>query len=833
MRDELHLMELVDRYLDGSMNAEERAAFETRAGKSQELRDLIEDQRALREGVARVPVRAAAAKAFRAYRFGKPGPWIGGAVVVAIIAASSFFLLRAFPTTDTAETITAMDSLYEHVLDDTTGTRLDPLVINVDPRSDTTLLTPNGIVLDIPQGCFVDELRRPITSPVRVTLIEALDPLDIMKAGLSTMSGDTLLETGGMFYFDAHANGKAVMIDPTRPITAMVPTADAKKDMMLYQGVKMPDGRIDWRNPKPLKKSLVPVDITTLDFYPPGYEAKLAELGQDVTNKEFKDSLYWSFTCAVKEEDDRLPAFPNQEETIEPLRFSGLGAALLMAASPEQAQVAWPIAPDTLFADFSNGTCGIKPTKVKAIWNSRFNNTNLATREFEERMRAIHGTCDNAVLDLYVNNLDKDLSELDARVGKMGHPEFDHFAERNDGRVDLPPHAAKRLSRFYEKWSRAEAEAIRKTQDKFWSEQAKLDRASFDRQNQQTAAEYKNDVQRFQREYEANLTSALDQLGIQKTGPVAEPPLNAYAATITNVGWWNIDQAVYAATRDRSTMTYVDPQSGKKATIVYKSFSVEVTDKKGYDEVNAYLIPRELDSYQRMTDDGFRFKEKLNRGFEYDLFCLANKGTVQYAGVLSSVHTCMDTSLSLVEADEATMSAMLVRIGACMEERLIDEARFQRFMTVDRSRQRANDARAELRQALLPVVFPCGVEAVPSEPSSRPAAGIRDRSACFPGGRKALSEYLTVKQRSPVDPFDRFIEGNVEVRFWVLEDGSIGKVSVSKPLFWSADDHARDLIRNMPRWVPCIRNGKPQAVEFAQDVRFVKGADAGSPASSR
>lgn len=814
MRDELHLMELVDRYLDGSMNAEERRAFEARASKSHELRELIEDQRALREGVVRVPVRAAAAKAFRAYRFGKPGPWIGGAVVVAIIAASSFFLLRAFPTTDTAETITAMDSLYEHVLDDTTGTRLDPLVINVDPRSDTTLLTPNGIVLDIPQGCFVDEFGRPITSPVRVTLIEALDPLDIMKAGLSTMSGDTLLETGGMFYFDAHANGKAVMIDPTRPITAMVPTADAKKDMMLYQGVKMPDGRIDWRNPKPLKKSLVPVDITTLDFYPPGYEAKLAQLGQDVMDKTFKDSLYYSFA------GDGLV----QTEGAAPAEDRSLNETLRLVTDSLDADTSiWGIA-------FLGG---IDPAGVKVVWNSRFNRTNLATREFEERMRAIHGTCDNAVLDLYVNNLDKDLSELDARVGKMGHPEFDHFAERNDGRVDLPPHAAKRLSRFYEKWSRAEAEAIRKTQEKFWSEQAKLDRASFDRQNQQAAAEYKNDVQRFQREYEANLTSALDQLGIQKTGPVAEPPLNAYAATITNVGWWNIDQAVYAATRDRSTMTYVDPQSGKKATIVYKSFSVEVTDKKGYDEVNAYLIPRELDSYQRMTDDGFRFKEKLNRGFEYDLFCLANKGTVQYAGVLSSVHTCMDTSLSLVEADEATMSAMLVRIGACMEERLIDEARFQRFMTVDRSRQRANDARAELRQALLPVVFPCGVEAVPSEPSSRPAAGIRDRSACFPGGRKALSEYLTVKQRSPVDPFDRFIEGNVEVRFWVLEDGSIGKVSVSKPLFWSADDHARDLIRNMPRWVPCIRNGKPQAVEFAQDVRFVKGADAGSPASSR
>ena len=78
MRDELHLMELVDRYLDGSMNAEERKAFEARANANTELRQLIEDQRALREGVSRLPVRAAAAKAYRSYRLGKPGPWIGG-----------------------------------------------------------------------------------------------------------------------------------------------------------------------------------------------------------------------------------------------------------------------------------------------------------------------------------------------------------------------------------------------------------------------------------------------------------------------------------------------------------------------------------------------------------------------------------------------------------------------------------------------------------------------------------------------------------------------------------------------------------------------------------
>ncbi|MBK8498806.1 MAG: hypothetical protein IPL52_08315 [Flavobacteriales bacterium] len=312
MRDELHLMELVDRYLDGSMNAEERTAFEARAKANAELRELIDDQRALREGVARVPVRAAATKAYQKYRFGKPGPWAAGAVVLAIVVTTTMLLWRAQNLSANAESTTDLNAQNARVLDDTTGTHLDPLVLTIDPNSDTTLVTPNGIVLDIPRGAFTDSLGNAITAPVRVTLLEALDPLDIMKAGLSTMSGDTLLETGGMFYFDAQVNGKKVRIDPSKPITAMVPAQPGQGDMQLYQGAKGADGLIDWRDPKPLKKSLVPVDITTLNFYPPGYEAKLAELGQDVMNKAFKDSLYFSFAGAL----ERMLLFGPSENNV-------------------------------------------------------------------------------------------------------------------------------------------------------------------------------------------------------------------------------------------------------------------------------------------------------------------------------------------------------------------------------------------------------------------------------------------------------------------------------------------------------------------------------------
>ena len=76
MRDELHLMELVDRYLDGGMGESERAAFEERMRASGELQGLVGDQRALREGLDRVHLRRSLASAHRTWTIKRWVPWL-------------------------------------------------------------------------------------------------------------------------------------------------------------------------------------------------------------------------------------------------------------------------------------------------------------------------------------------------------------------------------------------------------------------------------------------------------------------------------------------------------------------------------------------------------------------------------------------------------------------------------------------------------------------------------------------------------------------------------------------------------------------------------------
>lgn len=91
MRDELHLLELADRYLDGTMPPDERAAFELRMAASPELQSVVHDQRDLREGLVRVPVRAAAAKAYSTYRFMQWMPAISLSSVVIIGAGAALW----------------------------------------------------------------------------------------------------------------------------------------------------------------------------------------------------------------------------------------------------------------------------------------------------------------------------------------------------------------------------------------------------------------------------------------------------------------------------------------------------------------------------------------------------------------------------------------------------------------------------------------------------------------------------------------------------------------------------------------------------------------------
>ncbi|QQR85275.1 MAG: TonB family protein [Flavobacteriales bacterium] len=173
MRDELHLLELADRYLDGDMPPDERAAFELRMAASPELQSVVHDQRDLREGLARVPVRAAAAKAYSTYRFMQWMPAISLSTVVIIGAGAALWWMtnRAeVPHTTIEETVVAVpaDSVAhaEHPKVALLPNSLDSIrsVIHTDTIYDTLYVaTLNGKRVswdEVPKNARVVEVRQ-------------------------------------------------------------------------------------------------------------------------------------------------------------------------------------------------------------------------------------------------------------------------------------------------------------------------------------------------------------------------------------------------------------------------------------------------------------------------------------------------------------------------------------------------------------------------------------------------------------------------------------------------------------------------------------------------
>ena len=87
----------------------------------------------------------------------------------------------------------------------------------------------------------------------------------------------------------------------------------------------------------------------------------------------------------------------------------------------------------------------------------------------------------------------------------------------------------------------------------------------------------------------------------------------------------------------------------------------------------------------------------------------------------------------------------------------------------------------------------------------------------FPGGQKALFEYLANNVRYP----DADITGRVIVQFLVQADGSITDVEVVRSMGYPKfDEEAKRVISEMPKWVWKHDPGEFAPVRFTVPVDF-------------
>lgn len=149
-----------------------------------------------------------------------------------------------------------------------------PKPFSIPATEPTAIELPQGTQILIPQGAFmIEETEEPVNGNVLVIAQEYLGIEDILRANLSTMSPEGMLETGGMLYVEAMYEGKRCVLRKDKKLQILIPTQGRKKDknMQLFSGGRDENGQMLWDLLAPddffKQDTLVRTSLSTMDSF--------------------------------------------------------------------------------------------------------------------------------------------------------------------------------------------------------------------------------------------------------------------------------------------------------------------------------------------------------------------------------------------------------------------------------------------------------------------------------------------------------------------------------------------------------------------------------------
>ena len=687
--------EKIGRYLQNEMSDEEKSAFERQLAYDKELQEELAIQKQLVAAVKSVGLKNAFGKAIRTKFISRI--LIRWGIVALVVTGLVFYAFK-----------TNMFSRSMHETEIISGISPTETFV-IDNSADTIIETDEGVVFGIPANAFNTKSKK-----IRLEIKTAISPEKIMLQGLSTTSNGQLLQTGGMF--SIHGYDKNKPLSMVKKIDVSVPAKNVNPAMQLFNGVQDSSGRINWVDPKPIEKSLRTYDITTLDFYPPYYVPVLKALGKDYMDKEYTDSLYYSFSGYPY--GDSGPLF------LGPITKDSAGKIVL--SKPKEEIERDYSNRDTLkrtltdsirknHLDYIERSYEIDPSRIRVIWDKKFNNTIIATKEFEERLRYMHTICSPLFL-VYLENLNKPMHEIDQFIADNAgeysdiQHKFLEFAARKDGGVMVKEGMQETLSIYFEKKFKAYTDASAKTWAKHEEELARLAAIADDKRREQETKDFLRKDKILQEEFCINLTDAYRQIGVKRTCkdtiPVP-PPTNYYNIQIDTVGWKNLDMYVNEATTARESMTYTDPDTGKTATMTYKEVSISIEDQQQFDRIFVYLLPDGLTSFQRIEQYGNVFNEKLNSLFRYDAVVVGFKGDQTYFYRQGNVQPGQH-SFRLSAITEKELKQVLKSGVKDNSVEMYNEYEFQLFEQQEVRREIELRKKRDFITQIMTVIWPCG-----------------------------------------------------------------------------------------------------------------------------
>lgn len=105
-------------------------------------------------------------------------------------------------------------------------------------------------------------------------------------------------------------------------------------------------------------------------------------------------------------------------------------------------------------------------------------------------------------------------------------------------------------------------------------------------------------------------------------------------------------------------------------------------------------------------------------------------------------------------------------------------------------------------------------------PAAQTKQAQPERAAEFPGGEKAMYEFIAKNLVYPESAMENGIEGKVIVEFVITADGSVANPKIVRKIDPDLEDAAIKVIMKMPKWKPALLGGKPVASTTRASVSF-------------
>ncbi|MDB5284837.1 MAG: cytochrome c, mono- and diheme variant family [Bacteroidota bacterium] len=464
---------------------------------------------------------------------------------------------------------------------------------DIDTRKDNVVEGNKGTMMVFPKGCFKNAKGDIIEKNVKVELAEALSYKDMLVSNLTTTSNGKPLETDGMIYFNATADGEQLAINKENPVHIEIPTQEKKPGMMVYKGNRDKNGNMDWTEPKELDNYLVPVDLELLDFIPKEYESALEqEVMQNgfpfkngkTVNKQQSDSLYYTFTpqyfrdlikriwkLETRQYDYNEPYYNKKQKVVK--------GKYTKESYEENDDVSGY---DTTWLH-NYDHWGLDVSAIKVLKSKKFERSLVATREFQERVQALHYVGDNSILDMYVKNLDKNLYELDSMAWKA-IPDTNRQSWRDQHGWHDGTHFWLAMDTFHaEKFHKFYLQHLGKVKDgdknaallkDYYGRQLLLVKAESEKQREKIVKA----VEKKDKEFDKLVTDYEKVLGKRE-----KYRMETYGFNWTETGWINIDNGTLPKTWG--------PQP----------LQVSVSNGNNYQQVYTYVIYKSIKSLYRLN----------------------------------------------------------------------------------------------------------------------------------------------------------------------------------------------------------------------------------------